>query len=207
MVAPILSIDPEHPQPRLVQRAVSMLEAGGILAYPTDTYYGVGCDVVAKRAIERLFELKKRDRSKPLSIIVPELAQVSRYALVSNFAFRVLKRMTPGPFTFVLPATRVVPEMMLSKQKQVGIRIPDAPVVLALAAGLGRPLVTTSAAGPDGAPLVDAKDIKEAFGQGLDLILDGGIKPSEPSTILSLIDDKLEILRQGKGIVPGIEDD
>src|SRR4051794_9642059 len=104
MPAPILSVDPAHPQPRLIQRAVSMLEAGGVLAYPTDTYYGLGCDIAQKRAIERLYALKQRDRSKPLSIIVPDLSHVAKYALVNNFAFRVLKRLTPGPFTFVLPA-------------------------------------------------------------------------------------------------------
>jgi tRNA threonylcarbamoyl adenosine modification protein (Sua5/YciO/YrdC/YwlC family) len=205
MVAPIVSIDPEHPQPRLLQRAVSMLEAGGVLTYPTDTYYGIGCDIMAKKAIERIYELKHRAPQKPLSIIVPELSQLSRYAIVSNFAFRVLKRLTPGPFTFVLTATRVVPEMMMSRQKQVGIRIPDAPVATALAAGLGRPIVTTSATSEDGMPLVDARDIKTHLGHGIDLILDGGIHPSEPSTIVSLIDDRVEILRQGKGIVPGVE--
>jgi tRNA threonylcarbamoyl adenosine modification protein (Sua5/YciO/YrdC/YwlC family) len=208
MAAPIVSIDPQFPQPRMVQRAVSMLEAGGILAYPTDSYYGIGCDIMAKKAIERLYELKARDRQKPLSIIVPELAQLSRYAIVSNFAFRVLKRLTPGPFTFVLPATRVVPEMMMSKQKHVGIRIPSATIATALAAGLGRPLVTTSATapGPEATPLLDAKDIKDALGHGLDLILDaGGAWANEPSTIVSLVEDRIEVLRQGKGQIVGEE--
>lgn len=180
-----------------------MLGAGGILAYPTDTYYGLGCDLSSRKTVERLYELKKRDRQKPLSLIVADLTQLSRYALVSNFAFRAIKRMTPGPFTFVLPATKIVPELLVSKQKQVGIRLPDAPVAAALAAGLGWPLVTTSATDEDGLPLIDAKDIKATLGHGLDLILDGGVHPSEPSTIVSLIDDRIEILRQGKGRVLG----
>lgn len=201
-VAPIVSIDSDNPQPRLIQRAVTMLEAGGVLAYPTDTYYGVGCDLHAKKAIERLYQIKGRDRKKPLALIVPDLSEVARYAIISNFAYRLLRRLTPGPFTFVLPATRVVPEMMQSRQKEVGIRVPDSKVVRALAAGLGRPLVTTSATLPDGQPLIDPRDIKDALGARLDLILDGGVHPNAPSTILSLMDDRLEILRQGQGELP-----
>lgn len=205
MPAPIVTIDPVHPQPRLIQRAVSMLEAGGILAYPTDTYYGLGCDIFCRRAVEQLQGLKQRPKGKPLSIIVPDLSHVAKYALVNNFAFKALRRMAPGPFTFVLPATRVVPEMMMNKQREVGIRIPDAPVAIALAAGLGRPIITTSAATPEGMPLLDAKDIKECMGHALDLILDGGVRPSEASTVLLFAEDRIELLRQGKGQVPGLE--
>ena len=199
MSAPILAIDPQHPQPRLLQRAVDLLADGGVVAYPTDTYYALGCDLDSRKGIERLYQLKARDKRKPLSFIVPDLADVARYALVSNFAYRTMKGLTPGPFTFILPATRQVPEMMQTKQKQVGIRVPDAPLARALAAGLGHPLVTTSATNREGEPLIDPKDIKELLGHGLDLILDGGVLPAEPSTVLSLIGDELEVLREGKG--------
>jgi tRNA threonylcarbamoyl adenosine modification protein (Sua5/YciO/YrdC/YwlC family) len=199
MAAPILEVDIQHPQPRHIARAVQVLERGGLIAYPTDTYYGLGCDLMSKKAIERLYQLKGRDKKKPLSFLCPDLSDVAKYAHVSNFAYRTMKGLTPGSFTFILEATRLVPEMMMSKQKQVGIRVPDAPLARALAAGLGRPLITTSASDEEGEPLIDAKDIKEKLGHGLDLILDGGVTLMEPSTVVSLIGDSMEVLRQGKG--------
>ena len=198
-LAPILEIDPLHPQPRLVQRAVEVLQKGGLIAYPTDTYYGLGCDLLSKKAVEKLYRLKARDKGKPLSLLCPDLADVAEYGLVSNFAYRTMRGLTPGAFTFILPATRKVPELMMSRQKHVGIRVPDAPLARALAAGLGHPLATTSATQPDDTPLVDAHDIRDALGHGLDLILDGGVVHSDPSTVLSLIDDAIEVIRQGKG--------
>lgn len=199
MAAPILEVDIEHPQPRHIARAVEILERGGVIAYPTDTYYGLGCDLMSKKAIERLYQLKGRDKKKPLSFLCPDLSDVAKYGHVSNFAYRTMKGLTPGAFTFILEATRVVPEIMMSKQKQVGIRVPDAPLARALAAGLGRPIITTSASDTEGEPLIDAKDIKEKLGHGLDLILDGGVTLMEPSTVVSLIGDSLEVLREGKG--------
>ncbi|AKF81624.1 translation factor SUA5 [Myxococcus fulvus] len=199
MAAPILEVDMEHPSPRHIQRAVEVLERGGLIAYPTDTYYGMGCDLGSKKAIERLYQLKGRDKKKPLSFLCPDLSDVARYAHVSNFAYRTMKGLTPGAFTFILEATRLVPDLMMSKQKQVGIRVPDAPLARELARALGRPLVTTSVSNTDGEPLTDAREIKDAFGHGLELILDGGVTLNEPSTVVSLIGDTLEILRQGKG--------
>jgi tRNA threonylcarbamoyl adenosine modification protein (Sua5/YciO/YrdC/YwlC family) len=199
MAAPILEVDISHPHPRHVSRAVEVLSRGGVIAYPTDTYYGLGCDLFSKKAIERLYQLKGRDKKKPLSFLCPDLSDVAKYAHVSNFAYRTMKGLTPGAFTFILEATRTVPEMMMSKQKQVGIRVPEAPLARALAAGLGRPLITTSASDEEGEPLIDAKDIKDKLGHGLELILDGGVTLIEPSTVVSLIGDSIEILRQGKG--------
>lgn len=199
MAAPILEVDLNHPHPRHVTRAVEVLSKGGLIAYPTDTYYGLGCDLTSKKAIERLYQLKGRDKKKPLSFLCPDLSDVAKYAHVSNFAYRTMKGLTPGAFTFILEATRIVPDMMMSRQKQVGIRVPDAPLAQALAAALGRPLVTTSASDDEGEPLIDARDIKEKLGHGLDLILDGGVTLMEPSTVVSLIGDSIEILRQGKG--------
>ncbi len=201
MAAPILSVDIEHPQPRHVARAVEVLRGGGLIAYPTDTYYAIGCDLLSKRAIERLYEVKGRSRKKPLSFLCADLSHVSEYADMNNFAYRVMKQLTPGAFTFVLKATRVVPDIMATRQREVGIRVPDAPLARALAQELGHPLVTTSATDREGEPLVDPKDIKEQLGKQLDLILDGGIWPCEPSTVVSLLEDRMEILRQGKGHV------
>jgi len=197
--APIIEVNAEFPQPRHIQRAVEILSSGGVIAYPTDTYFGLGCDLGSKKGIEKLYQLKGRDRKKPLSFLCPDLSDVAKYAHVSNFAYRTMKSLTPGAFTFILEATRLVPEAMMSKQKQVGIRVPDSELARALAAALGRPIVTTSATDADGEPLIDAKDIKDALGHGLDLILDSGVRLMEPSTVVSLIDDQLEVLRQGKG--------
>jgi tRNA threonylcarbamoyl adenosine modification protein (Sua5/YciO/YrdC/YwlC family) len=199
--APITEVDPVHPQPRIIERAAQVLEDGGLIAYPTDTYYGIGCDLLSKKAIDRLYGIKNRDRKKPLAFLCPDLSDVAKYAKVSNFAYRIMRNLTPGPFTFVLEATKLVPDMMMSKQKQVGIRVPQAPLMLAIAAKLGRPIVTTSATDMEGAVLTDAKAIKDELGARLDLILDGGVQPSEPSTVVSLIGDEIEVLRQGKGIL------
>jgi tRNA threonylcarbamoyl adenosine modification protein (Sua5/YciO/YrdC/YwlC family) len=199
--APIVEVDPVRPNPRTIERAAKVLEDGGLIAYPTDTYYGIGCDLSSKKAIDRLYGIKNRDRKKPFAFLCPDLSDVAKYAKVSNFAYRIMRQLTPGPFTFVLEATKLVPDMMMSKQKQVGIRVPQAPLMLAIAAKLGRPIVTTSATGSEDEILTDAKEIKDALGSRLDLILDGGVQPAEPSTVVSLIDDQLEVLRQGKGIL------
>lgn len=199
MAARIVEIDPLHPQPRLIAQAVAVLEDGGLLAYPTDTYFGVGCDLFSKKAIARLHALDESDAKKPFSFICPDLSDVAKYGHVSNFAYRTMKHLLPGAFTFVLPATRTVPERMTNKQKQVGIRVPDDEVPRALARGLGRPLVTTSAKDADGEPLIDARSIKEVLGNRIDLILDSGPRVLEPSTIVSLVGDEVEVLREGKG--------
>jgi tRNA threonylcarbamoyl adenosine modification protein (Sua5/YciO/YrdC/YwlC family) len=199
--APILSIDPKHPQPRLVERAVSTLAAGGLVAFPTDTYYGIGCDLFDKRAIERIYLLKQLPRTHELSFICADLAEVSRYAIVDNAAYRVLRRKTPGPYTFILPATRIVPDLAVRRQKTVGVRIPDAPIALDIVRKLEHPLVSTSAATPDGEVLIDPRDIKERLGHGLELILDGGYQPNEPSSVIDLTGPNPVVVRQGKGDV------
>jgi tRNA threonylcarbamoyl adenosine modification protein (Sua5/YciO/YrdC/YwlC family) len=197
--APIVAIDPVHPQPRLVERAVSVLAGGGLLALPTDTYYGLGCDLFDKRAIERIYQLKQLPRSHELSFLCADLAEISRYAIVENAAYRVLRRKTPGPYTFILPATRLVPDLLLRRQKTVGIRVPESPIALEIVRRLSHPLISTSAATPDGEVLIDPKDIKERLGHGLDLILDGGYKPNEPSTVIDLTGPEPVVVRQGKG--------
>jgi tRNA threonylcarbamoyl adenosine modification protein (Sua5/YciO/YrdC/YwlC family) len=202
--APILSIDPLNPQPRHIERCVAILEAGGLIAYPTDSYYGIGCDLFDKKAIERIYQLKQRPRTKPLSFICADLSDLSRYAQVSNAAFATMRRLTPGPYTFVLKATNLVPKIAVTRQHTVGIRVPDSPVALALVRALGRPLVSTSAATPDGDVLVDPSDIQDLLGHGLDLVLDAGYHLDEPSTVIDLSEDEPVILRQGKGDAPGI---
>jgi tRNA threonylcarbamoyl adenosine modification protein (Sua5/YciO/YrdC/YwlC family) len=199
MRAPIVAIDPAHPQPRHLDRGVALLREGELIAYPTDTYYGLGCDLSNKRAIDRLYLLKGHDRRRPMSLLVSSLSEVAQYAKVSNFAYRVIRHLTPGPFTFVLEATKRVPEAMQTRQKTVGIRVPDHPVVVGLCERLGHALVTTSANLRDGEVLIGAGDVQQVFGHGLSLVLDGGTQHNEPSTIISLVGDQVEVLRQGKG--------
>ncbi len=197
--APIVEVDPGHPQPRVIARAVAQLSGGALVAFPTDTYYAIGCDLFDKRAIERIYQLKQLPRDHELSFICSDLAEVARYAIVENASFRVLRRKTPGPFTFILPATRLVPDLALRRQKTVGIRLPSSPIALELVKGLAHPVISTSAATPEGEVLIDAREIKEKLGHGLDLILDGGYRPNNPSTVVDLTGPEPVIVRRGKG--------
>jgi len=202
--APIQPIDPRHPQPRHVARAVKVLEDGGLVSYPTDTYYAIGCDLFQKKALERLATLKGRDQKKPFAFLCADLGEVAKYGIVSNESYRLMRRILPGPYTIVLDATRLVPRTALTRQRQVGVRDPDAPVALALVKALGHPLATTSATLEEAEPLTDARDIQDRLGYGLDLILDGGVTLNEASTVLDLTGEVPVVLREGKGRVQGV---
>jgi tRNA threonylcarbamoyl adenosine modification protein (Sua5/YciO/YrdC/YwlC family) len=195
----LLKINPQNPQMRLIHQVVKCLDQGGVIVYPTDTIYGIGCDIFNKKAVKKVYQLKKRDVRKPFSFICADLSDVTRYAQVSNFAFKIMRRRLPGPYTFVLEATRIVPDILMTKQRTVGIRIPENTIAKTIVESLGRPLVTTSAniSGEDA--LGDPSEIEEVMGKQLDMVIDGGIIFSEPSTVINLIDDEVEILRQGCG--------
>lgn len=202
--APIQPVDPLHPQPRHIARALVVLQQGGIVAYPTDTYYALGCDLFQKKAMERLALLKRRDDKKPFAFLCADLGEVARYGIVSNESYRLMRRLLPGPYTMILEATRLTPRTSLTRQRQVGVRVPDANVAIALVRALGRPLATTSAALPGEEPLIDANDIQQHLGHGIDLVLDGGVTLNEPSTVLDLTGAAPVVLRQGKGPVEGV---
>jgi tRNA threonylcarbamoyl adenosine modification protein (Sua5/YciO/YrdC/YwlC family) len=189
----IFSINPDNPQQRLINRICGILDAGGIIAYPTDTFYGIGCDLYNKRSIQTIYRIKNRPLKKPFSFVCDSLKEISRYAVVSNYAYKTMKRLLPGPYTFVLEGTRLVPKMMLTARKTVGIRVPDNNICLALVKTLGRPIISTSA-GCD-----DPMDILETHGAFLDAIIDGGVLYQSPSSVISLIDDEPVVLREGKG--------
>lgn len=197
----ILEIHPEHPQPRFISRVADSLKGGGIIAYPTDTTYGIGCSILCKKSIERIYQIKMRERSKPFSFICSSLSEVSHYARVSNASFKLLKRYLPGPYTFVLEATREVPDLLLTRQKTVGIRIPDNRICLDIVTALGNPIITTSAniSGED--PVGDPSIISDTFGNQLDFVIDGGILATDVSSVVSLIDDLPVVLRAGLGDV------
>ncbi|MDY6847890.1 MAG: L-threonylcarbamoyladenylate synthase [Geoalkalibacter sp.] len=195
----IISINPENPQLRLIRQVVDALKQGGVIAYPTDTTYGIGCDIFNKKGVKNIYQIKKRDARKPFSFICADLSDVSNYAQVSNFAFKIMKRHLPGPYTFVLEATRVVPDSLMTRQKTVGIRIPQNPIALAIVQELGHPLVTTSANVSGQDVYHDPLDIEDALGHQLDLVVDGGILRGDSSTVVSLIGDQVEVLREGSG--------
>jgi tRNA threonylcarbamoyl adenosine modification protein (Sua5/YciO/YrdC/YwlC family) len=202
--APIQPVDPLHPQPRHIARAVSVVQDGGIVSYPTDTYYALGCDLFQKKALERLAALKRRDHRKPFAFLCSDLGEVARYGIVSNENYRLMRRLLPGPYTVILEATRLTPRTSLTRQRQVGVRVPDAPVAIALVKALGRPLATTSASLPGEEPLIDAADIQQHLGHGIDLVLDGGVILNQPSTVLDLTGPSPVVLREGKGRIEGV---
>lgn len=196
----LLSVNPAHPEPRKIRRAVDALAAGEVIGYPTDTVYGLGCNLFDKRAIARLYQIKQMSESQKLSFICPNLSNVARYAIVEDATFRVLKRYLPGPYTFILQATREVPKLIQTKRKTVGVRIPDHPVILALVEAFGRPIISTSAAPHGEKPYIDPHEIDDRF-KGLALVLDGGVGGSIPTTIIDLTTSFPEIIRTGAGSV------
>lgn len=201
----LLQINQENPQGRLISQVVEKLKQGGVIAYPTDTTYGIGCNIFNSRGIKNIYQIKQRDARKPFSFICSDLSDAANYAQVSNFAFKIMKRHLPGPYTFVLDATRVVPSTLTTRQKTVGIRIPDDEIALAIVRELGHPLVTTSANLTGETPLHDPAEIEQSMGRMLDFVIDGGIRYGDPSTVISLIDDKIEVLREGCGDISWID--
>ncbi len=205
-----IEIEPhETPSARLISQAVDLLHAGQLAAYPTDTVYGLGCVIEAKKAAERIYRAKQMVKTQRLALLCPDLSTASFYAHFSNSAFRLAREILPGPYTLVLPATREVPRVLLShRRRTVGIRIPEHPVLRALLAELGRPLLTTSAIDPeDDEPCTDADEVEEVFGKHLDLLIDGGTTGDEPSTVLELdARDEITVIREGAGSLDGIVD-
>ena len=191
----VISINPDNPQQRLINSVTEVLEGGGLIAYPTDTFYGIGCDLYNKKGIQLIYRLKNRPLIKPFSFVCDSLKEISRYAIVSNYGYKTMKRLLPGPYTFILEGTRLVPKIMLTKRKSVGIRVPDNKICLSIVRTFGRPIISTSA-GYD-----DPQSIKEAYSSYLDIVIDGGALYPSPSSVVSLIDDIPEVIRKGKGDV------
>ena len=198
-MARILEINPSNPQPRLVSQAVEILQHGGVIAYPTDTMYGIGCDIFNQKAVKRIYQIKRRPKDKPFSFMCASLTNISSYGHVGNTAYRLMRKNLPGPYTFVLAGTKLVPKIMLTKQKTVGIRVPDNPICLALIEALGNPVLNTSASIEEEDPVCSSMDVDHFFGKQVDLIIDGGAIIPNPSTLISLLTDQPEILREGKG--------
>jgi tRNA threonylcarbamoyl adenosine modification protein (Sua5/YciO/YrdC/YwlC family) len=200
--AQLLVLDEHRPNPRKIQKAAELLDAGGVIAYPTDTVYGIGCDLHNRKAIDRIYRIKRLDRGHRLSFICQDLSNISEYAYVTDFAYRWLRRLLPGPYTVVLRASRMVPKILLEKRREVGIRVPDNFTCMELTRALGRPIITTSATDPETREiLIDPDIVRDRFGSQLDLVIDGGLLTNEPSTVISLLDDEIDVIREGKGPV------
>lgn len=199
MVTMLISINPITPQPRLISKVAGILKDGGIIAYPTDTFYGIGCDIMNKKAIQRIYQIKQRDPSKPFSFICSDLKDISDYAKITNYGYKTIKRHLPGPFTFILEGSKLVPKIMLTKRKTAGIRVPDHPICIALVKSLGNPIISTSATAPDGSVFDNPSLIHEHFGTRLDLVIDAGSVSGNPSSVVSLIGDMPEVIRKGAG--------
>jgi tRNA threonylcarbamoyl adenosine modification protein (Sua5/YciO/YrdC/YwlC family) len=194
-----LAIHPVNPQGRHLKAAAEILRNGGLIIYPTDSVYGLGCDLFNKKAVERIYQIKGNDKRKLLSFICPDLKGIAEYAYVSNAAYKIMRRLLPGPYTFILTATKLVPRILLENRKTVGLRVPDNTICQALLSEFEAPIISTSAALPDQEYLHDPDEIAEIFGHTVDLFLDAGPGGLEPSTIVDLTQDEPVLVRQGKG--------
>ena len=195
----LVEINAEHPEPRKIRKAVDALEQGEVIGYPTDTVYGLGCDISSKKAVDRLYQMKAMDRAHPLAFICPDLSEIARYAVVDNQVYRVLRHFLPGPYCFILEATKEVPRLLQTKRKTIGIRVPNHEVVCALVRELGRPIISTTAqrAGAE-QPHIDAREIDEDF-SGLGLVIDSGAGGLVPTTVVDLTVSPPQVLREGAG--------
>jgi len=201
-----LEVHPKNPQPRLIRQAVEILRQGGVIAYPTDSCYALGCQVGNKDALERIRRIRAADKHHHLTLVCRDLAEIARYARVETWQFRILKSSTPGPFTFVLPATREVPRRLQHpKRRTIGIRVPEHPVPHLLLVELGEPMMSSTLMLPgDEEPLTDGAAIQERLDNELDAIIDGGHCGIEPTTVVDLAVSPPVVLRQGRGRIGSV---
>jgi tRNA threonylcarbamoyl adenosine modification protein (Sua5/YciO/YrdC/YwlC family) len=198
----LLTVHPDNPQQRQIRTIVECLQNGGIIIYPTDTIYGLGCDILQHKAIERICRIKGVDPKKAqLSFICSDLSHLSDYAkqLPTN-KFRMLKEYLPGPFTFILPASKMVPKILQSKKDTIGLRIPDNRIALAIVNELGRPVLSASLPGEMVEDYTDPEIMHENFSKQVDIVVNGGIGGTIPSTVIDCTKDQYEIIRQGAGV-------
>jgi tRNA threonylcarbamoyl adenosine modification protein (Sua5/YciO/YrdC/YwlC family) len=194
-----IHVNSRHPEPRKIGQAHAALERGDVIAYPTDSVYGLGCDILSRKGVEALYRMKNMPHDQLLSFVCPDLADIARYAIVGDAAYRVMRRLLPGPYTFILAATKEVPKSLRMKRKTVGVRVPSHPVTLALTRALGRPLVSTSASW-EGEYLIDPAEIESRFPE-LALVLDSDEVGLTPSTVIDLSDGEPVVVRAGAGPV------
>ncbi len=194
-----LELHPDTPQQRYINKAVKVLKEGGVIIYPTDTVYGIGCDIFNKNALERIFSIKNDGITKLFSFVCSDLKDIAKYAKVSDYAYRMMKHHLPGPYTFILPAAKEVPKKLWTKRKTVGIRIPNHEICLKLVAELGNPIISTSTTNRKGSLILDPVEIKSIFQSQVDLMLSQGGLPGKLSSVIDLSGDTPEIVREGAG--------
>ena len=197
----VLHVHPVTPQARHIERAVTVLREGGVIIYPTDTVYGIGCSIFNTNAIKRIYQIKEQRDQKPFSFICSDLSHISEYARVSNAAFRTMKHLIPGPYTFLLPAARLkqLPKSIISKRKTVGIRVPDSLICRMLVKALGHPILSAGVSDAEGNVLQDPEDIRAQFEDRVDLMLEGGSSLLQLSTIIDFTEDQPVVVREGAG--------
>lgn len=202
----VFTINEDNPQNRLILKVVEVLEEGGVIIYPTDTVYAYGCDIHSKHAIERLYSIKKISRKKPLSFVFSDVAQLHEYVRnISDQAFKVMKKVLPGPYTFIFKASKIVPKIAITNQKTIGVRIPENNVALEIVRALGRPIISTSVSTEDGEYVIEPLELEKLHLNEVDLIVNCGRKVSTPSTILDVSEGDFVIVREGKGEISFIE--
>jgi tRNA threonylcarbamoyl adenosine modification protein (Sua5/YciO/YrdC/YwlC family) len=197
----LIQIHPETPQPRLILEAVEIFRQGGVVIYPTDSCYAFGCRIGEKKAVERIRRIRRLDDKHNFTLMCRDLSEMSDYAMIDNIAYRFIKGITPGPYTFVLPAMKIVPKRLLHpKRKTIGVRMPDNPITLALLAELGEPILSSTMILPDDEyPMIDPYEMRDVIGNQVDLIIDGGYCGLEPTTVIELLDEGPKVVRPGKG--------
>ena len=200
-MAQLFEIHPENPQKRLIQQAVRIIDQGGLVVYPTDSSYALGCHIGDKHAMERIQRLRKLDKKHHFTLVCHDLSVIGTYAKVDNASYRLMKTLTPGPYTFLLKATSEVPRRLMNpKRKTIGVRVPDNIITQALLAELGQPIMSSTLIAPGAHEAMDdAEMIRDKFQHEVDLVVDGGSCGTEPTTVINLIDDSPEVLRFGKG--------
>jgi tRNA threonylcarbamoyl adenosine modification protein (Sua5/YciO/YrdC/YwlC family) len=205
-VAKLIEVHPDNPQPRLVAEIVETIKGGGLIAYPTDSSYAFGCHIGDKRAMDRIRRIRRTDKHHNFTLVCSDLSEIGTYARLDNWAYRMLKSMTPGPYTFILPATREVPKRLQHpKRRTIGLRVPDHVLVRAVLEALGEPIMSSTLLLPgDELPLTDPHEIEARIGHEIDLIIDAGPTGIEPTSVIDLSDGTVKVLRVGRGDVSAL---
>ncbi|MGB5411065.1 MAG: L-threonylcarbamoyladenylate synthase [Woeseiaceae bacterium] len=205
-VAKLIELHPTDPQPRRIRTIVDIIRDGGLIAYPTDSSYAFGCHIGDKRAIDRIHRIRQTDKKHNFTLVVKDLSEISLYARVDNWAYRMIKGMTPGPYTFILAATREVPKRLQNpKRRTIGLRVPDHAVAQAILEALGEPIMSSTLSLPgDDMPMTDPHEIQERIGHQIEAIVDAGPVGIEPTSVIDMSEGRVEILRVGRGDVSAI---
>jgi tRNA threonylcarbamoyl adenosine modification protein (Sua5/YciO/YrdC/YwlC family) len=200
-MARLVELHPTDPQPRRIAEIVATIRSGGLLAYPTDSSYALGCHIGDKRAMDRIRRIRKTDKNHNFTLVCSDLSEISLYARTDNWAYRLIKSLTPGPYTFILQATREVPKRLQHpRRKTIGIRVPDNAIVQAILGALGEPIMSSTLTLPgDDTPLTDVDEIEARIGHQIDLIVEGGTAGVEPTSVIDLSEGSINILRKGRG--------